>query len=137
MYIEEFSNCDTAQLPNVQIRPFIDRMDLAYKMADLVACRAGALTISELCLVGKPAILIPFPNAAGDHQTKNAMALVEKGAAFLVTDHQAKEVFKSLVLNTIEDEGKLSQLAINTKALAKPEAAETIAEEVMKLAKKK
>jgi UDP-N-acetylglucosamine--N-acetylmuramyl-(pentapeptide) pyrophosphoryl-undecaprenol N-acetylglucosamine transferase len=137
LYIDEFSTCETAQLRNVQIRPFIDRMDLAYKMADLVACRAGALTISELCLVGKPAILIPFPNAAGDHQTKNAMALVEKGAAFLVTDHQAKEVFKSLVLNTIEDEGKLSQLAINIKALAKPEAAETIAEEVMKLAKKK
>lgn len=136
LYIEEFSKSETAQLPNVQIRPFIDRMDLAYKMADLVACRAGALTISELCVVGKPAILIPFPNAAGDHQTKNAMALVEKGASFMLTDKQAGEKFKALVLNTIEDEGKMSLLAENIKKLGKPDAADTIAGEVLKLAKK-
>ena len=137
LYIDEFSKSETAQLPNVQIRPFIDRMDLAYKMADLVACRAGALTISELCIVGKPAILIPFPNAAGDHQTKNAMALVEKGAAFLVRDDEAKEAFKALVLNTIEDEGKMSQLAVNIKELGKPNAADHIADEVIKLAQKR
>ncbi len=136
LYIDEFTQCETAQLPNVQIRPFIDRMDLAYKMADLVACRAGALTISELCLVGKPAILIPFPHAAADHQTKNAMALVEKGAAFLVKDSEAREVFNKLVLNTIEDGPKLKQLGENIKTLAKPNAADTIAEEVMRLAQK-
>ncbi|KAA3633342.1 MAG: undecaprenyldiphospho-muramoylpentapeptide beta-N-acetylglucosaminyltransferase [Bacteroidetes bacterium] len=136
LYIDEFTQSETAQLPNVQIRPFIDRMDLAYKMADLVACRAGALTISELCLVGKPAILIPFPHAAADHQTKNAMALVEKGAAFLVKDSEAREVFNKLVLNTIEDGPKLKQLGENIKTLAKPDAADTIAEEVIRLAQK-
>lgn len=137
LYIDEFSKSETAQLPNVQIRPFIDRMDLAYKMADLVACRAGALTISELCVVGKPAILIPFPNAAGDHQTKNAMALVEKGAAFLVRDNEAKAVFKALVLNTIEDEDKMAQLAVNISELGKPNAADNIADEVIILAQKR
>ncbi len=136
LYIDEFSQSETAQLNNVQIRPFIDRMDLAYQMADLVACRAGALTISELCLVGKPAILIPFPHAAGDHQTKNAMALVEQGAAFLVRDSEAREVFHKLVLNTIEDQPKLNQLGENIKTLAKPDAADTIAKEVFKLAHK-
>ena len=135
LYIDEFSKSETAQLPNVQIRPFIDRMDMAYKMSDLVACRAGALTISELCLAGKASILIPFPNAAGDHQTKNAMALVEKGAAFLVTDKEAKSIFKTIVLSTINDEGKLSLLAENSKKMAKPAAASDIADEVIKLAR--
>ncbi|MBK7935941.1 MAG: hypothetical protein IPJ82_02105 [Lewinellaceae bacterium] len=83
-YEYEYSACETAKLPNVQIRAFIDRMDLLYAAADVLISRAGALSISELCLVGKPAILVPSPNVAEDHQTKNALALVEKGAARLV-----------------------------------------------------
>ncbi|TNE66217.1 MAG: undecaprenyldiphospho-muramoylpentapeptide beta-N-acetylglucosaminyltransferase, partial [Bacteroidetes bacterium] len=90
-YEAEYSNCDTAKLPNVQVQAFIDRMDLLYAAADIIVARAGALTISELCLVGKPAILVPSPNVAEDHQTKNALALQEKQAARLVRDIDARE----------------------------------------------
>ena len=91
LYEEDFKNGKSAQLPNVQMRPFIDRMDLAYAVADVIIARAGALTISELCLAGTPSVLVPSPNVAEDHQTKNAMALVEKNAAILVKDSEAKD----------------------------------------------
>lgn len=118
---------------NLQIHQFLWRMDLAYSVADLVISRAGAGTISELCLVGKPAILVPSPNVSEDHQTKNAMALVEKDAAVMLKD---SEIDKSLFLVAFEtvNNSELCQLmTTNIKTLAKPEATKTIVDEVEKL----
>lgn len=136
LYIDEFSQSQTASLPGVKIVAFIDRMDLAYAMADVVICRAGALTISELCLLGKPAILIPSPNVAEDHQTKNAMALVEKEAAILVKDQVAFLEMMDRALEVLRDPSKMERLSRQIKTLAKPAAAATIAQEVLKLARK-
>jgi UDP-N-acetylglucosamine--N-acetylmuramyl-(pentapeptide) pyrophosphoryl-undecaprenol N-acetylglucosamine transferase len=132
LYIDDFGKCETARLKNIRPHVFIDRMDLAYAAADVVIGRAGALTISELCLVGKPAILIPSPNVAEDHQTKNAMALVEKDAAKMVKDVDAKKEMLSTaieLLKNIEEQKKLSE---NISKLAKPNAAEEIAKVVLK-----
>ena len=133
LYIEEYKNSDTANLPTVKTKVFIDRMDLAYAMADVVIGRAGALTISELCLVGKPAILIPSPNVAEDHQTKNAMALVKKNAALMVHDSEAKEKMMETAIDLLGNENKKKGLARNIKILARPNAAEDIAKEILKL----
>ncbi len=133
LYIEEFSQSNTAKLPNVKITAFIDRMDMAYAISDIVIARAGALTISELCLVGKPAILIPSPNVAEDHQTHNAQALVSKDAAILVKDANAKESMIQTALNIINDPKQQAALSNNIEKLAKPNAANDIAKEVLKL----
>ncbi len=119
---------------NIKVFDFIHRMDLAYSLANLVVSRAGACTISELCLVGKPSILVPSPNVAEDHQTKNAKALVSKNAALLISDADAP---KRLVVEMIEILGKeqtLNELATNIKKLALPKAAEDIAKKVLNLA---
>ena len=92
LYYERFQESETALLPNVQIRSFVDRMDLAYAIADVIICRAGAMTIAELCLVGKAAIFIPSPNVAEDHQTANAKALSGKDAAVLISNKDAKKL---------------------------------------------
>lgn len=133
LYIERFRDCATAQLPNVHIRPFIDRMDLAYAAADVIVGRAGAITISELCLVGKPVVLIPSPNVAEDHQTKNALALVEKDAAVLVQDTGAGEGIISKPLEILSDAAWAGKLGKNILKLARPNAAEDIAKEVINL----
>lgn len=133
LYIETYRTTDTAKLSTVQIRAFLDRMDLAYAVADVVICRAGALTISELCMVGKPAILIPSPNVAEDHQTKNAMALVEKEAAILVEDKQAKQRMISEAIHIMSNDEIKSKLSRNVRQLEKPNAAMDIAAEVLKL----
>ncbi|MFN7118186.1 MAG: undecaprenyldiphospho-muramoylpentapeptide beta-N-acetylglucosaminyltransferase [Saprospiraceae bacterium] len=132
-YYEEYKNAQTSQLPNVLITAFIDRMDLAYKLADVAIARAGALTVSELCLVGKPAILVPSPNVAEDHQTKNAMALVEKDAAILLKDADAKTQMIPRALQLLDDENLQYKLANNIRQLAKPNAAANIANEVLKI----
>lgn len=116
---------------------FISQMPLAYALADLVISRAGASSISELCLLGKPAILVPSPNVAEDHQTHNAMALVRKDAAVLVKDKDAKEQMVATALSLIADEQRLQLLRKNILTLALPDSAIRIAEEVIKLAKKK
>lgn len=136
LYINEFQNTETAKLPNVKISAFIDRMDFAYAMADLVICRAGALTISELCMLGKPAILVPSPNVAEDHQTKNALALVDEKAAVLINDQSAKSTMITKALEILNDQQSINLLSERIKAFAKPNAAEKIAEEVLKLTKK-
>lgn len=118
---------------NLRIVKFIDRMDLAYSVADLVISRAGAGTISELCLVGKPCILIPSPNVAEDHQTKNAMALVEKNAAIMITDKDLGNQLFNVTLSVVNDEQKCKELSANIAALARPEATKTIVDEVEKL----
>ncbi len=135
LYVDDFKNCETAKLPNVKQQKFIDRMDLAYAMADVVVGRAGALTISELCLVGKPALLIPSPNVAEDHQTKNAMALVEKQAAKMIGDNIAKEKLMFTILELLNNTKKRVELSNNIKELAKPNAADEIAKAVIDLIK--
>ena len=115
---------------------FVSQMPLAYALADLVISRAGASSISELCLLGKPSILVPSPNVAEDHQTHNAMALVKKDAAVLVKDIDAQDVLITNALTLIQDNNKLASLHKNSLTLALPDSARLIADEVMKLAKK-
>ena len=117
------------------ITPFLSQMPLAYALADLVISRAGASSISELCLLGKPAILVPSPNVAEDHQTHNAMALVHKDAAVLVHDADAKKELITTALSIITDNAKLQTLHTNILTLALPDSARLIAQEVIRLAK--
>jgi UDP-N-acetylglucosamine--N-acetylmuramyl-(pentapeptide) pyrophosphoryl-undecaprenol N-acetylglucosamine transferase len=112
---------------------FISDMGAAYKAADLVISRAGASSISEFCLLGTPVILVPSPNVAEDHQTKNAMALVNKQAALYVKDAEAPEKVISLALETVQDEQALRSLSENILKLALPNSADIIADEVIKL----
>ena len=122
---------------NLKVMDFISNMDVAYAAADLVISRAGAGSISEFCLLGKPVILVPSPNVAEDHQTKNAMALVQKDAALFVADAEAPRTLMPLAVNTVNDAAKLVSLSENVKKLAMPNAAEVIAREVIKLAEGK
>lgn len=119
---------------NLVVTDFISDMGTAYKAADLVISRAGASSISEFCLIGKPVILVPSPNVAEDHQTKNAMALVNKQAAMIMKDSQAPDELVDLALETVKSEGKLESLSMNIKKLALPDSANIIADEVLKLA---
>lgn len=117
----------------VKIFDFLREMDKAYTISDVVVTRAGALSIAELELVGKATILIPSPNVAEDHQTKNAMALVDRNAALLINDREAIEELATTTIELLKDEGKRKLLEENILKLGKPEAAKTIAEEVIKL----
>lgn len=119
----------------IKVLAFIDRMDLAYAVADVVISRAGALSIAELCVTGKPGILVPSPNVAEDHQTKNALALVNKNAAIMVKDQEANEKMVLEALNLLQDGQMQQQLRNNIAALAKPRADEEIADEIFKLMK--
>ncbi|XOV69247.1 MAG: undecaprenyldiphospho-muramoylpentapeptide beta-N-acetylglucosaminyltransferase [Fluviicola sp.] len=123
-------------LNNIKMVQFITRMDLAYAMADVVISRAGASSVSELCIVEKPCILVPSPNVAEDHQTKNAMALVNKNAAILVKDAEAKEKLIPEALALIQDDVKCAELKKNIAPLAKPEATASIVDELEKVARK-
>jgi len=118
---------------NVKVLPFLQRMDLAYAAADLVIARAGAVTISELCAVGKPVILVPSPNVADDHQTKNAKALVAKGAARTVADSEVKNMLLDEALRILSDEAESKKLGKAIKKLAILDADEAIAREVLQL----
>jgi len=118
---------------NISMHGFIDRMDLAFAAADVIISRAGAGTISELCLVGKPVILIPSPNVAEDHQTKNALALVEKDAAILLPDDKASKTLVSEAIRLVADKEKREMFSRNIKALAEHDADLRIAREVLKL----
>ena len=120
----------------VRVTAFITRMDLAYAAADVIISRAGAGTISELTLVGKPVILVPSPNVAEDHQTHNAMALVNRGAALLVKDPDAEATLIPAALELLGDTAKRSSLSENLKKMAIRDADEVIAREVLKLVKK-
>jgi UDP-N-acetylglucosamine--N-acetylmuramyl-(pentapeptide) pyrophosphoryl-undecaprenol N-acetylglucosamine transferase len=135
-YKEQYKNDSVALLPQVVNLSFIERMDLAYACADLVIGRAGALTISEICVAGLPSILVPSPNVAEDHQTKNAMAMVDQGAAKLIPDHEAKDslIVESLLL--AQDTVTLNRLAFNALRLARPDAAKDIAQVIINLINK-
>jgi UDP-N-acetylglucosamine--N-acetylmuramyl-(pentapeptide) pyrophosphoryl-undecaprenol N-acetylglucosamine transferase len=123
------------ELPNLKIMDFISDMGAAYKAADLVISRAGASSISEFQLIGKPVILVPSPNVAEDHQTKNAMALVNKDAALCVKDVDAPDTLIKLALDTITNDEKLASLSENVKKMGLKNSAEIIADEVIKLIK--
>ncbi|MDR2910811.1 MAG: undecaprenyldiphospho-muramoylpentapeptide beta-N-acetylglucosaminyltransferase [Bacteroidales bacterium] len=119
--------------PNLQIHRFITRMDFAYQVADVVISRAGAGTISELCLLGKPSILVPSPNVAEDHQTKNALALVEKEAVVIIHDNEINEKLLPEAIELINDEIKRNKLSEQIKTMAKPNATKDIVSEVEKI----
>jgi UDP-N-acetylglucosamine--N-acetylmuramyl-(pentapeptide) pyrophosphoryl-undecaprenol N-acetylglucosamine transferase len=119
--------------PNLLVTDFVSRMDLAYSIADLVISRAGASSISELCLLAKPVILVPSPNVAEDHQTQNALALVRKDAAVMLKDSESIEKLVNNALELIGNETKLTQLSENILKLAERDSADRIAVEVMKL----
>ena len=123
-------------LPMLKVTDFISDMGAAYKAADLVISRAGASSISEFCLIGKPVILVPSPNVAEDHQTKNAMALVDKGAALYVKDADAPAEVISLAVKTVKDDARLASLSANIRKLGLPDSADVIADEVVRLARK-
>jgi UDP-N-acetylglucosamine--N-acetylmuramyl-(pentapeptide) pyrophosphoryl-undecaprenol N-acetylglucosamine transferase len=131
-YLEEYQKFNSA---NVQVMAFVERMDLVYAAADIVISRAGASSVSELCIVGKPVIFIPSPNVAEDHQTKNAQSIVDKNGAILIKEKELDSAFESTFSNLITNENKQNKLSQNIKKLALPNATKAIVEEILKLIK--
>lgn len=121
---------------DIVVTDFVKRMDYAYSIADLVVSRAGASSISELCLLGKPSILVPSPNVAEDHQTKNAQALASRKAAVMVADKDANSVLLDEAIRMIADEPLLNELGENAKKMAQLDSADRIADEILKLIEK-
>lgn len=132
-YKDIISSFENGIPENIKIYDFIERMDLAYKVAGIIISRAGALTISELCLVGKPCILVPSPNVAEDHQTKNAKSLVNKGASLMVKDMDAEKELMDKAINLLKDIALKEKLADNIKKMARYDSDELIADEVFKI----
>lgn len=132
--IDEFMK--DREIPNVQYHDFIKRMDLAYAAADVIVSRAGAGTISELCVTCKATIFVPSPNVTEDHQTHNAMALVNKNAAMIVKDDEAVEKLPGTIMELVNNPSKIAELEKNIELLGKKDAAQVIANEVLKLIKK-
>lgn len=133
LYFEEYIHFAR---PNVKVVSFIDRMDLVYAAADFIISRAGASSVSELCLVGKPVIFIPSPNVAEDHQTKNAKAIEDKKGAVLLKENELDEKFEAIFSNLVNDEKKQNDLGSQILKLAKPNATLDIVKEISKLLKK-
>jgi len=135
-YFEEIKSqlAEKSPMPALKPTDFIADMGAAYRAVDLVISRAGASSISEFCLIGKPVILVPSPNVAEDHQTKNAMALVNRQAARFVKDAEATEKLIPMALQTVNNDQTLAQLSHNIKQMALRNSAETIADEVIALA---
>jgi len=130
LYFDEFL---THRSEQVKIRAFIDKMDLAYEAADIVISRAGALSVSELCLIGKPTILVPSPNVAEDHQRKNAKSIVEHDGAIMIEDNVSKQELMPAALELLNDENRMKTLAANILKLGKPNATEDIADVAMEI----
>ncbi|MEY3083929.1 MAG: hypothetical protein RL037_109 [Bacteroidota bacterium] len=136
LYFPELKNkISESEAKNIHLMEFIQRMDLAYAASDLVVSRAGALSVSELCLLGKPAILVPSPNVAEDHQTKNAMALVVKDAAIIMRDAELENNLFNRVAHLLDDKEALDNLSKNSMLLSKPRATESIVDECEKIMK--
>lgn len=131
LYMSDYKHF--SEVENVQVVSFIDRMDLIYAAADFVISRAGASSVSELCLVAKPTIFIPSPNVAEDHQTKNAKAIVDKNGALLIKESELDEKFESIFNKLIHDEELQKNLRQNMKKLGKPNATNDIVEQIVKL----
>lgn len=132
-FTEATQLAESMKAKNIKVTEFIDRMDLAYAMADIIISRAGAIAISEICAVAKPPIFIPLPSAAEDHQTKNANALVEKDAAILIKNNEVSEKIGETLMSLINNEEKQKILSENLKKLAIKNSADLIAEEILKL----
>lgn len=136
LYYDEFNEkVNHQKYNNIKLTQFITEMDKAYAAADVIISRAGALSISELCLIGKPVILVPSPNVAEDHQTKNAMALVNSNAAVMVKDVEARATLVTDAIKLIRNKNKMQELSANIKEMAFPNATETIANEIIALIK--
>ena len=133
LYFEEYKKYNSQE--NVQVYQFINRMDLAYAAANIIISRAGASSVSELCIVGKPVIFIPSPNVAEDHQTRNARAIVDKHGAILLKEEEL-DTFPIVFETLVKDKGKQEQLSENIKELALPKATTDIVNEIEKLLKK-
>lgn len=133
LYVDDYSKYNSTQ---VQVVAFIERMDLVYAAADVVVSRAGASSVSELCIIGKPVIFIPSPNVAEDHQTKNAQVIVDKKGAIMIKESALEEEFILVVEALLKDEGKQELLGENIKNLALPQATVQIVDEIEKLLKK-
>ena len=131
-YFERYRDTATARLPNVCCVPYLERMDLAYAAADLVACRAGALSIAELQLLGLPALLIPSPNVAGDHQTANARAVESAGGAVLVPDGDQAARLPTLIADLLRHPSRTSEMRAAMRGMARPNAADLIADEILR-----
>ena len=131
LYIKDYEKYGLKE--NVQTFEFLKRMDLAYAAADIIISRAGAGTVSELCIVGKPVVFIPSPNVAEDHQTKNAMAVAEKDGAVVLSESHLEQGFKSIFFPLVKSEEKMQSLAQNIKKLEKPFATANIVNEMEKL----
>jgi len=132
-YSDYKAKLEKYDLRKIRVYDFLNEMDLAYAAADVVISRAGALAVSELCITAKPCILVPSPNVAEDHQTKNANALVERQAAVLVTDKHASETLVDEALKLLFDEQRASKFSKNITALARPDATRDIVNEIEKL----
>lgn len=132
-YIET-ARSQASNFPNVKVFDFISRMDLAYAVSDCIISRAGASSVSEIQIIGKPCVLVPSPNVAEDHQTKNAMALVNKKAALLVKDIEAKNTLINTSIDLMKNETLQAELKENILKMAMPGAASVIAKEALKLA---
>lgn len=136
MYDEAVRAVETAGVGEwVKVHQFISRMDMAYAAADVVISRAGAIAISELCLVGKPVVLVPSPNVAEDHQTKNALALVDKGAALMVRDVDCDNQCLPRVQELFDDNGRREAMSVAIQKLAVRGAADKIVDQIEKLVK--
>jgi UDP-N-acetylglucosamine--N-acetylmuramyl-(pentapeptide) pyrophosphoryl-undecaprenol N-acetylglucosamine transferase len=122
-----------SETENVQVVSFVDRIDLIYAAADFVISRAGASSVSELCLVGKPTIFIPSPNVAEDHQTKNGKAIADKNGALLIRESELEEKFEAVFNKLVHDENLQNNMSANMKKLAKPNATKDIVDEIIKL----
>lgn len=132
LYFNEYNKYDGE---NVKVFQFLNRMDLAYAAADVTISRAGAGSVSELCIVGKPVIFIPSPNVAEDHQTKNAKAVVDKNAALLLKESELDSMFENVFKTLFDSDEKREQLGVNIKKLALPNATKHIIDEIEKLLK--
>lgn len=136
LYYDELINrLKEKDMTGIHLTQFISRMDLAYALADVIISRAGAISVSELCLIHKPAILVPSPNVAEDHQTHNAMALVNKQAAILVKDIDAKSTLVDEAIKLINDKELQLKLSQNITQLGKPNATKDIVNEIIKITK--
>ena len=132
LYYEEYKKYDSEE---VRVKPFLNKMDYAYAASDMIISRAGAGSVSELCLVAKPTMFIPSPNVAEDHQTKNANALVGKNAALMLRENELDHQFQTIFKDLMESKEKQEELSANIKKLALPKATEHIVDEIEKLLK--
>ncbi|MBT8319371.1 MAG: UDP-N-acetylglucosamine--N-acetylmuramyl-(pentapeptide) pyrophosphoryl-undecaprenol N-acetylglucosamine transferase, partial [Gramella sp.] len=130
LYIDSYKNY---KAKTVKVHDFLNRMDLSYPAADIIISRAGAGSVSELCIVGKPVVFIPSPNVSEDHQTKNAEALVAKNAALMVKESEMDERFESVFSELFLSGSKREEIGKNIKALALPAATKHIVDEIVKL----